>query len=131
MRDQNKRKIFKATGKYTEKKYPQNTQRTRSTIKLISDSNVNKKDGARKFFLQTKGPRDRRQEVQHVRTRKADCASHSVNVPKVLNGKKEYMEGREEKICMAQYHHKVNTDIVKIRLQKSNLYEKYRFSGIV
>ena len=46
-----------------------------------------------------------------MRTKRADRALYFINVPKVSSRKKEHMEERREKICMAQYYHKVNIDI--------------------
>lgn len=46
-----------------------------------------------------------------MRSRKTDHVLYFVNVPKVSSGKKEYIERRGERICMAKYHYKVNADI--------------------
>ena len=70
------------------------------------------------------------QGVRLMRTRGANRVPHSINVPKVSSGKKEHIERRRERICMAQYHHKVNADIAQIRPQSSDLYED-RLTGTV
>ena len=46
-----------------------------------------------------------------MRTKKVDRVLYSINVPKVLSKKKEYIKRRRERIYIAQYHYKIIADI--------------------